>query len=246
MCCWSVVPIFIQTKSPVLKYTPQNRPTTSPMRTTLTLASLIVLLLLACQASIHPASWFPYPPGSFLYQDDFSDPATGWKRAPDLPGGSLDYTGGVYRVRVSKPEHLLWSGPGIKFGDARIEVDAIPVSGEGDDDFGIVCRATNEDNFYFLVISSDGYYGIGKMKDGVPGLIGMAEMLPSEYIHQGQAINHLRADCIGDRLELYVNSQFHAGVEDPDFRRGRVGVFAGTLAAGSTDVVFDNFSVLAP
>jgi hypothetical protein len=216
------------------------------MRSTLTLASLIVLLLLACQASIHPASWFPYPSGSVLYQDDFTDPSTDWERAPDLLGGSLDYTGGVYRVWVSTPGYLLWSGPEIKFGDVRIEVDAIPVSGEGDDDFGIVCRATNQDNFYFLVISSDGYYGIGKMKDGVPGLIGMKEMPPSEYILKSQALNHLRADCIGDRLELYVNSQLLASVEDSDFRRGRVGVLAGTLAAGSTDVAFDNFSVLAP
>ena len=140
----------------------------------------------------------------------------------------------------------MWSGPGIKFGDVRIEADVIPVTGEGDDDFGIVCRAVDEDNFYFLVISSDGYYGIGKVKDGIQSLIGMEGMPPSEHIHKGQSFNHMRADCIGERLELSVNSQLLASVEDPDFRRGRVGVLAGTLGAGSTDVVFDNFSVLTP
>jgi hypothetical protein len=213
------------------------------MRQNFVPACLIALALLACQVTGDPASWISYPSGSVIFQDEFSDPSSGWVRAPDE---GYDYTSGVYQIRISEPGRLLWSGPSIVFRDVRIEVDAIPVSGEGDDDFGIVCRAVDEDNFYFLVISSDAYYGIGKVKDGVQSLIGMAGMPPSEQILKGQSLNHLRADCIEDQLSLYANGQLLATVQDPEFKRGRVGLLAGTLAAGTIDIVFDNFSVLAP
>jgi hypothetical protein len=181
-----------------------------------------------------------------LFQDEFSDPGSGWTQASGLAGGSVAYSEGAYKIQLDGPQRLLWSGPSMRFKDTRIEVDAAPLSSEGDDDFGIVCRAVDQDDFYFLAITSDGYYGIAKVKDGVQELIGMAQMLPSEFILKGNSRNHLRADCIADRLDLYVNGQLLASAQDTDFSRGRVGLMAGTLSAPAVEVLFDNFSVLAP
>ena len=216
------------------------------MRRPFAFASLALLIFLSCRASTGLGGWLVYPSGSVLFQDEFSDPASGWDRAPNLPDGSLDYMEGVYHIRVSASRRLLWTGPPMGFRDVRIEVDAISVNGEGDDDFGVVCRAVDRENFYFLAISSDGYYGIGKVKNGEDMLIGMAEMPPSELILKGVSLNHLRADCIADRLELSVNGQLLASARDSDFPRGQVGLLAGTLGAESVEVLFDNFSVLAP
>jgi hypothetical protein len=141
---------------------------------------------------------------------------------------------------------MLWTGPGMNFSDVRLEADTIKVIGSPDDIFGVVCRGTDQYNFYFFVISSDGYYGIGKMIDGVQTLIDNPGMLPSEIISQGKAKNHLRADCIADRLDFYVNGQKLASVKDSELTSGDVGVIAGNLENARTVVLFDNFSVLSP
>jgi hypothetical protein len=134
----------------------------------------------------------------------------------------------------------------LKYTDVQIEVDATKIEGSENDDFGIVCRARDDKNFYFLVISSDGYYGIGKVRDGEQRLIGMDDMPPDENILQGQGSNHLRADCIGEYLSLYVNGIHLATVQDTEFTSGDAGLLAGTFDEPGTRIHFDNFSVLMP
>jgi hypothetical protein len=74
----------------------------------------------------------------------------------------------------------------------------------------------------------------------------MQAMLPSEDIAQGKAINHLRADCIGETLSLYVNGVLLKSVRDPDYTTGDVGLLAGTFEEPGTEVYFDSFTVLKP
>jgi hypothetical protein len=181
-----------------------------------------------------------------LFQDEFSDPSSGWDRRPHDPDGSLDYGESVYRVQVTAAEKIVWAGPGLTFTDTRVEVEASRISGPLDDDFGLVCRAIDPTNFYFFAISSDGYYGIGKVKNAVPRLIGMEAMPPSEVIHQGDASNHLRADCTGEDLSLYVNGSPLATVQDDEFGAGEVGLFVGTFTTAGTEIHFDHFAVLQP
>lgn len=134
----------------------------------------------------------------------------------------------------------------MQFSDVHLETDMIKVIGPSDDTFGLVCRAEDANNYYFFVISSDGYYGIGKSINGAHKLINAPGMLPADEISQGKAKNHLRADCIGERLELFINGQGIAKVTDSQFTHGRVGILAGTLEASENVVLFDNFSVLNP
>jgi hypothetical protein len=118
--------------------------------------------------------------------------------------------------------------------------------GPDDNEFGLVCRYIDQDNFYFFTISSDGYYGIGKYKQNHLSLIGMEQMHSSEFIIQGQSINHLRADCIGSQLTFYINGHKVKEVGDADFSTGDVGLIAGTFNTPGADILFDNFSVLKP
>lgn len=210
--------------------------------------SLIVLALasLACMASPLSVSEVNIPPGKVLFQDDFSDPSSGWDRLQDAPEGTLDYVDGEYRIFVNRNNLMLSSNPGLSFTDVRIQVNATKIAGPDDDDFGIVCRSKDKNNFYFLIISSDGYFGIGKVQDGSQELIGINEMPPSESIIQGRATNHLRADCVGNNLSLYVNGIQLATVKDSDFSSGDVGLVAGTFVIPGNNVHFDNFTVLKP
>jgi hypothetical protein len=216
----------------------------------LTLIFIMALSGLACQAislpAIFPALSIQSEPGSLLFQDDFSDPASGWDRQ-ELPGsGVMDYNEAALRILVSAQNQMLWTGPGLEFVDVRVDVQATRLSGPEDNLFGIVCRAVDHQNFYFLVISSDGYYGIGKVKDGVQALLTDDQLLPHQGIMQGKAINHLQAECTGSQLSLTVNGVELAALEDGEFASGEVGLLAGTFSTPGADVRFDNFSVSQP
>jgi hypothetical protein len=65
-------------------------------------------------------------------------------------------------------------------------------------------------------------------------------------IAQGNAVNQLRADCVGNRLSLYVNQQKFAEVEDSDFTIGDVGLMTGAYQTPGVEVHFDNFYVIKP
>jgi hypothetical protein len=210
------------------------------------LATMIILILSACQVSSLTSRFFEISSGEVIFQDDFSNPSSGWVNLIDERYGILDYFDGYYRVEVQGDHQMLWTGPGMNFSDVRLEADTIKVIGSPDDIFGVVCRGADQDNFYFFVISSDGYYGIGKMINGLQSLIDIPGMLPSEVISQDKAKNHLRADCIADRLDFYVNGQKLASVKDSELTSGDVGVIAGNLENAQTVVLFDNFSVLSP
>lgn len=208
----------------------------------------IVFALMISSCQVFPLSLYPgeVSAGSVLFQDDFSDPASGWERIVEGSEGVLDYEDGAYHILVNESYQMLWSNPGLRFDDVRIEVEAANLNEPRDDDFGVICRAEDRANFYFLVISSDGYYGIGKVKNSVQRLIDMQAMLPSEDIARGRAINHLRADCTGETLSLYVNGILLKSARDPDYTAGDVGLVAGTFKVPGTEVFFDSFTVLKP
>ncbi len=186
---------------------------------------------------------------NILFRDDFSDSNSGWDRA-DWDSGITDYSNGVYRMVVKVPSYDIWANPGKNFaGDVRVEVDATKVSGEDDNDYGLICRYTGEPSspsYYFFIISSDGFAVIGKVTGGSTEYISSEKMAPSDAIKQGAATNHLRADCIGNTLTLYVNGQQASSTTDTAFTGGDVGLMTGTFDIPSTEIHFDNFVVTKP
>ncbi|HEY3310190.1 MAG TPA: hypothetical protein VGK00_01000, partial [Anaerolineales bacterium] len=185
------------------------------------------------------------PSGGVLYQDFFSDPQSGWGDLTS-PAGNAEYVEGAYHILVAKPNVNEWSHPGRDLATVRVEVSLMPVSGPPANRMGVICRLKDDKNFYFFAISSDGYYGIGKTKDGQTSLISGNDMQPSDSILKGNQINRIRADCIGNLLILYVNDVLVTSAKDDDFTSGDVGVLAGSFDHPGVDVYFDNFVVYKP
>ena len=204
-----------------------------------------------------------------LFSDNFSDKNSGWDQYSDT-GGITDYENGIYRIYVSEPNYDYWANPGKSFTDVRVEVDTIQAGGPDDNDIGVICRyssvddfylvnianvnfsrenkivANDRNHFYFFLISSDGYYAIGKSVGDVVVYIGQDTMLPSDDINILLHTNHLRVDCVGSELSLYVNGILLTSVTDNDFASGDVGLMAGTYDTPGTDIHFDNFVVYDP
>jgi hypothetical protein len=179
-------------------------------------------------------------PGKIVFKDDFSNPASGWNQV-SAPNGATDYADGMYRIWVNQSNLDVWAKPGLDVSDVRIEVDALKVAGERNNRFGVICRLSGATNFYVFLISSDGYYGIGKVINGQFWLISDKRLEASKLIHTGSASNHLRAECAGSTLTLYVNDEKLAEVQDDELHSGDVGLFAGSYDAPGIDIRFDNF-----
>jgi hypothetical protein len=209
------------------------------------LVNLSVTLALATGGSA--CGWLepPVERGQVLFQDNFSRPTSGWDRYQDDIYVS-DYSEGSYRIAVFTPNTEVWARPHLELSDVRIDVIASKVDGPDDNVFGVICRYQNTDNFYFFLISSDGYSGIGAYKDGVETLLSSDTMLPAQSIRQGPATNFIRAECVGQQLALYINSVLVAQTQDDEWPSGDVGLIAGTYAHPNVDIRFTNFSVLKP
>jgi hypothetical protein len=213
----------------------------------------LLLSSVGCSSSILPGQVSPDQalPGTVLYTDDFSNTHTGWG-IWNRDGAVVDYHNGGLRIQVDENQYDFWSVAGMNFRDAQIEVDATRIGGPTDNDFGILCRYRNKDNFYMLVVSSDGYYGIARMENGQYSMIGAQQLQYSSALAsagaavQGQGPLHLRADCVGSTLRLYANGQKLMEAQDGDFPSGDVGVLAGAYNGKGVDILFDNFVVKKP
>ena len=224
---------------------------------------LIVILLasLACQLPSLPFSLpvqlpalpqkseTPASPGALLFEDHFSDRSTGWAREA-APEGRMDYDSGGYRILVSAEQANFWSTPRKDLADVRLEVDEGKLGGPDENRVGLICRYSGN-NFYFFIITHDGYYGIGMFSGdqetgGRMDLIGQTEMIASPQINTGTNVNHLRADCSGSTLTLYVNGEQVAQVQDTRLTHGDIGLLAGSFSEPGVDIIFDNFVALQP
>ena len=180
------------------------------------------------------------------YEDDFSSSSSGWDRMTE-EDFSTDYFDGYYVISIESQDYMAWANPGKNFSDIHIEVDATYIGGGLDNHFGVICRAVDVDNFYVMMISSDGFYAITKRVEADSlSIIGSEIFEFSDVIRQGVATNHIEVDCIGDTLSLTVNGTLLAEVQDTSFAMGDVGLLAGTFDVEDTKIAFDNFKVSLP
>ncbi|HTO99742.1 MAG TPA: hypothetical protein VMJ64_00080 [Anaerolineales bacterium] len=208
------------------------------------LISLATLLLFGCNLPVAAATTSVPASGTVLYKDDFSSPTSGWDHTK-YEEGIMDYDQGAYRMLVNAPDLNFWATPHKDFTDTRIEVDSGKMAGPDENRIGLICRSDGK-NYYFFIITSDGYYGIGLFNNGQAKLLGQQQLQTSDAIRKGVAVNHLRADCKGAGLEMYVNGLEVAKASDPTLKHGDAGLLAGTFKQTGADVVFDNFMVFAP
>ena len=205
---------------------------------------ILIMLVLASLACLSTAT--KTPTNDVLFSDNFSDTSKKWDQVSETTR-TTDYYNKAYRIVMNDKDSDAWSNPGKEsFTDTRIEVDATKNSGPDDNDFGIICRYTNVDQFYYAVISSDGYYAISKMTSSGGKQVGNTKMLESNKITKGASTNHIRFDCVGSTLTLFVNGSQVDQQTDKDYTTGNVGLIAGTFTDPGTDILFDNFVVYKP
>ncbi len=151
----------------------------------------------------------PTPPGAstpgVLYYTDFgsSDIAADWDVFRDgFISSEIKDSQLIVDVNalVDTPA---WSGLHYTFTDFVLDVDATKLAGPDDNAIMIVFRLTDADNHNRFDISSDGYYSLTKVRDGVPTLV--SDWNGSPAIQIGNATNHIRLTAAGNSFRFEVN-----------------------------------------
>ena len=193
---------------------------------------------------------------------------------PDGAPDRLEVRGQALVITYDSPitNEVVFSALDRKFTDMDLRVTARQLSGPDDNQFGVVFRYRDHNNYYAFFISGDGYYSLVKRKDGV--LTDISTWGRSDAIAVGQAANAIRVVAQGDAFRFFVNGQpmplclpgenvysmwnpvTGACVtsepvlvfRDPDFSQGGVALAAGTSVdlSGAVVIAFDDLTIEGP
>jgi hypothetical protein len=174
-----------------------------------------------------------------IFWDDFSSSCSGW-----LCGGDQDYqvgyATGAYSIRVKSKNILTWAIHETQFTDGEITVEAREMNSVGNGEYGIFCRCQDADNFYFFLISEDGYFSIQKFEDKEQQFLFDGEHLTGL---DPAGTNRITAICVGNKLQLLVNDYLLTTAYDDSFQSGSVGLIADTSSTPGLCVTFENLVV---
>lgn len=238
---------------------PENTPTLSPAVPTDTQAAIQTPLATSTpsptETPLPSPTSTPMPPdtemptatqvaGRLVYEDDFSK-ESGWAQQQN-DSWSMGYANGGYFIEVNITDAPIWSVRNQELEDGLLEVDASRSQGPASGYYGLVCRHLNGDNYYTLVVSDEGPFGIGIVEDGEKLRFLQEGIAPPEVLNPAGTPNRLRADCVGTTLSLYANGVKLAEVQDSTFDAGDSGLLAGTWKETGLLVVFDNMIARSP
>lgn len=184
-----------------------------------------------------------------LLYDDFEDRRQNrWPSGGSVAmGGVRGYADGGYRISVRKPEWLLWSLPRDPqiYDNITVEFEARALPGSALGEYGLACRIRHErSGAYLLFLSNDGGGRIVRATEDQEIEIGAS--VYDDAIRIGGGINDVRADCVRDRLTLYVNGFKIVEAYDDSWSEGYLALIAGTWQEARFTAWFDNVRVSEP
>ncbi len=215
-----------------------------------TIALVVVLgLVFAGCAPAQPSS--SPPPAGVLFQDDFSNPNSGWDKHTSADV-TTNYDNGQYLIAVQQPAVDVWAQPGLDLTDVAVTVQAQYSAGPANNEYGLMCRyqrgGDGKSNFYFFLISTDGYYALGKVSQDVRKILSPAQGSPQKTsaIKPQAEANELSASCQGKHMALTVNGTAVGDFTDDELTHGDIGLIAGTYDEGGVKIHFDNLVARRP
>ncbi|MCS7222019.1 MAG: hypothetical protein RML36_05725 [Anaerolineae bacterium] len=149
---------------------------------------------------------------------------------------------GAYHIRVEAENQIAWTNADVELSDFYLEVETAHVAGSLDNEFGVLFRYVDSENFYMFSISSDGYYRLQKLVNDEWETI--IRWTPSRLIRTGEeSVNRLGLLAYGTRIILLVNGEVLDEAEDDTFISGNIGLVVGAFGESGVEIAFDNLNV---
>lgn len=175
--------------------------------------------------------------------DESFDAPDAWETYNDQ-GGSLSIRNSQYVIFAETESAIMWGQNQTPHHDVIIQVDAIPLSAEPNNGYGVMCRAdpANTMDGYHFWISGDGYAAIVASVGGDPDYL--VEWEQKQDVNVGQTLNQITAVCVEDYLALYANGVLLLETNDTTFKQGVTGMSAiGFVEGVSTEIAFNRMVI---
>ena len=186
------------------------------------------------------------PEVTVLYQDDFTNPGTGWTERTfdnyfigyhEPEYYHVEITGTNYKTTVFEPEKR-------SIEDATVEIQAFTNSGktapEGDFRYGLALRRSGDQYYAFTVSQRTKKWAV--LKSSPNELITLQEGT-DESINDLDVGDFLRVDAQGPNFFFHINNRLVAQITDPDYASGEVGFYVESLDSPNTHIHFDTFTI---
>ena len=166
----------------------------------------------------------------------------------EYEGVTTDVVDDRLHLTVDFPDSMFFATAGrrnLENGVYELEVEA--VEGSAESAYGMIFRATpNATDFYYFLISADGFYSVGGCqngcKDGDLIRIGDNMWTGTEAISTGLNQKHtLSVTAIGDQLTYAINGVQVGQFNNTSLTKGDIGVLVQTFDSSAT-IAFDNLS----
>ena len=185
--------------------------------------------------------------GQEPYLETFDEPGS-WRVGEDLEA-SGQVVDGVFRLAVEPYNSYFWTTAGQDFSNGVFKVEATQVEGAANPGYGMMLRVDDQqDNFYMLLVSSDGWVLVARCflacsGDNRTALVN-DDWFESDAVNQGVGeTNELKVEANSGNLIFYVNNQQVGAVTDTAVAGSDIGLIVRTIDVGDVVVEFDNFSV---
>lgn len=122
--------------------------------------------------------------------------------------------------------------------DIWIEVDAEELT-KSHFYYGIAFGPRN--NYYRYSISSDGHFNLSKFSNGIE-----TKLTKWIKIKNHSKKNHLKLECSGKKIVLYLNNQKLANFGDKNYNGGNLALYIGSWDKKEAKIAFDNFLAVSP
>ncbi len=210
---------------------------------------LLLLLMAACSSptsSPSPSAITTTPSATSAFTDDFEPPNPAWARFETAESAVYTQAGELFLEDRGKGVAVFAPLASKTYTDTMVTVQVRHVQGTVNNWMGVICRQQDENNYYLLAISADGFYLILRVEDGIPTPLAGPEI--SDSIRTGKARNDLGVRCVGDALSLWVNNERVSTYLDNTLdKAGGVALFSDAVERGETSVsAFDNFTLTQP
>jgi len=181
-----------------------------------------------------------------LYQDDFSDPNSGWK-IQEFDNYFIGYhEPSYYHVEVHNPnDKALVQVPGKKtFDDFTVETKVLTsvnnTAKSGDFRYGLFFRRSGNQYYAFAISPSTKKWYVLKSS---PGALTVLKEGVDESIQGLTAEDSLRVDAKGSTFFFHINDKLIDFVNDTDYAKGETGFYVETIDSPRVHAHFDQITI---
>lgn len=181
-----------------------------------------------------------------LYQDDFTDPTTGWseKKFDNYFIGYHEPE--YYHVEVNSANYKTTVfEPGKQtYNDFTTELQVLTVAAktapEGDFRYGLAFRRSGDQYYAFTISPRTKKWAV--LKSSPKGIETLQEGTEAS-IHDPDKEDTLRVDAQGPNFLFHINDTLVGTVTDPDYASGEIGFYVETIDATNAHIHFDKFII---